>query len=772
MTLFGRWRAMRAGLRDGSGGVSAAPTGLSVRAALRRLDVLVTVLFAAAALPVLLYAERTAILVLLPAGWVTRRAMARWPRLQRPAGWCAGLLIAAAAAGAWLDWRINYASAVAALSEFLIATCLARMAIRRPREDAGMLLTVALVLLVIGGVVNVRIIYPVVLATFVALGPLALLLHHHLRELGRWRRRCERLGVAPVASAATVTLPADLSRRAAWMSLTGAVIGVVGFVVFPPLKTRAMEMRLVESIVRSGMGSDPDLHRGGEVVSNDEIVMRVWLRQGDKVLGPADIRPYFRMYTLDLYDPRGRSSWRRRLRGLSGLEAVEVDGVPRCSVLPLSGETADVALIEQRYEVYRPRGVLAALYPPVEVRGDVARRLRTSPVDHALVARFEREPERLEYTVLSAAMLTRPVQDVLAAVRRPEAIQPPDSSEIDATPRTRALVEEFVSEVPNLTDPANQLRVVNRIQQYLQSPEFRYDKEAPRIMPEDDPVDAFLFEHRAGHCEYFASAMTVLCQLAGLPARFVVGYLGSEYSQSQQCFIVRERDAHAWCEVYIPGREWVRVEATPEGAIIVPEASPLAWLRDYFQYLQFQWINILVGYDAEQRRETLAAIGGWLASVGSAVRAGDMAALGRALGRLVAGPAGAGPVLRGAYWALLGTCALVLFRGAAVGVRAVRVKRRPRASDKDDHGAAGALFRDLARLARRHGHVRRPSCTPRQFALDLVARDPRWRPAMAVVDALYAERFGGRRLDASTVERLRAEVIAAGQALKNNPPRR
>ena len=81
----------------------------------------------------------------------------------------------------------------------------------------------------------------------------------------------------------------------------------------------------------------------------------------------------------------------------------------------------------------------------------------------------------------------------------------------------------------------------------------------------EDPVDEFLFVTRRGFCEFYASAFTVLMRAAGVPARVVTGYQGGEFNAIGEYLIVRQRDAHAWAEVWLEGRGWVRVD--PTGAV-------------------------------------------------------------------------------------------------------------------------------------------------------------------------------------------------------------
>lgn len=77
-----------------------------------------------------------------------------------------------------------------------------------------------------------------------------------------------------------------------------------------------------------------------------------------------------------------------------------------------------------------------------------------------------------------------------------------------------------------------------------------------------DFVTSFVMETRKGYCTYFASAMTVLCRIAGLPARYVEGYLAEPNDRGEA--IVTGMEAHAWTEVYFEGFGWLTFDATPK----------------------------------------------------------------------------------------------------------------------------------------------------------------------------------------------------------------
>jgi len=89
-----------------------------------------------------------------------------------------------------------------------------------------------------------------------------------------------------------------------------------------------------------------------------------------------------------------------------------------------------------------------------------------------------------------------------------------------------------------------------------------YDLDPPRLPRGAEAVDYFLFESKKGFCIHYASAMVILARACGLPARYSEGYVADEFDSGTGRFIVRDKDAHAFPEVYIPGYGWMVFEPT------------------------------------------------------------------------------------------------------------------------------------------------------------------------------------------------------------------
>ena len=177
-----------------------------------------------------------------------------------------------------------------------------------------------------------------------------------------------------------------------------------------------------------------------------------------------------------------------------------------------------------------------------------------------------------------------------------------DSNSTDYPPHIATLYLQLPSLDPRIPRLARQVtasatsnyRRAREIERYLQS-NFGYTLQLPG-MREADPLARFLFERKKGHCEYFASSMTVMLRTLGIPARVVNGFRGGEYNDLTNSYIVREKDAHSWVEAYFPEYGWVTFDPTPSGP---GEAPATGWSRMalYMDAARQMWREWIVNYD-------------------------------------------------------------------------------------------------------------------------------------------------------------------------------
>ena len=252
-----------------------------------------------------------------------------------------------------------------------------------------------------------------------------------------------------------------------------------------------------------------------------------------------------------------------------------------------------------------------------------------------------------------------------------------------------------------------------------------------------DPLAAFLFDDMAGHCEYFATAMVLLARSAGIPARFVAGYIGGEQSRFSDRVTVRQSDAHAWTEVYFPGVGWVPFDPTPGiGRTSADSEGALATLRDAWGSVARVWDDYVIGVDLEDQARALLVVRDGFVDLTPGLRAGGRVALAAVL------PAA---LLVGAAW---------WWRRWRTG---------------EGHPSAGAarrrepaLHRRLTRILARLGARRGPGETPLEFSRRIAARlSPEGHEQLrALIDLYYRTRFAAVEPDAG-VRREAATRLAA-----------
>ena len=109
------------------------------------------------------------------------------------------------------------------------------------------------------------------------------------------------------------------------------------------------------------------------------------------------------------------------------------------------------------------------------------------------------------------------------------------------------------------------------------------------------PAAEFFFEKKQGYCQYFATAAVILLRLEGVPARYVTGFEVEEGNREGGHYVVRELDAHAWIEAYVPGRGWVEADPTPEAEYESLHANARAgWKSSLREWLAGQWAEISI----------------------------------------------------------------------------------------------------------------------------------------------------------------------------------
>ncbi len=209
----------------------------------------------------------------------------------------------------------------------------------------------------------------------------------------------------------------------------------------------------------------------------------------------------------------------------------------------------------------------------------------------------------------------------------------------DETPRMR---EQALRLPPNLNPHTRQLarewqetygapeRISDAALRFFRDENFFYTLQPPLLG--EHAIDEFLFDSRRGFCEHYAAAYVVLMRAAGIPARVVTGYQGGEINPIDGYLTIRQSDAHAWAEIWLEGKGWIRVDPTAAVApsriergigAALPASDPLPalvrvdgdWLRR-LQQLRHRWEAVnnawnqwVIGYNSQRQYEVLSRLG-------------------------------------------------------------------------------------------------------------------------------------------------------------------
>jgi transglutaminase-like putative cysteine protease len=379
-------------------------------------------------------------------------------------------------------------------------------------------------------------------------------------------------------------------RTAGTLLLQALPIAALFFVLFPrpdgplwglPDDARSGSTGLSESM-RPGQIS--------ELSQSDEVAFRV---RFDDAPPQADAL-YWRGPVFGRFDG---ATWKPLGRPLAPLPLPSLQGDPRTTV---------------RYTVTQEANGqpwLFALEAPTRVDGLPAGGAMLMP-DMLLVTR-ERIHHRLRYRVESTTGFQLGLNETPDSLRNwldlPQGFNP----------KTREFAAGWRAQEG---DPQ---RLVQRALLMFNREAFRYTFKPPPLGR--DSVDDFLFGTRAGFCEHYASAFVVLMRAMEIPARVVTGYQGAELNPVDGFWVVRQADAHAWAEVWIEGRGWLRVDPT---AAIAPEriehgsrvlraarresalGLPLFdGLRFNLEAMTNAWNQWVLSYDRSRQQRLLSSLG-------------------------------------------------------------------------------------------------------------------------------------------------------------------
>ena len=526
--------------------------------------------------------------------------------------------------------------------------------------------------------------------------------------------------------------------RACVLLVISLVVGTAALFFLIPRKPSAgyLSAFASRSDVSTGFSEEVNLGEIGRIQQSNEILMHVKFAPGTNV--PSDLR--WRGVALTTFDGRKWTGLREEDRG----RIPNQDGT-----FPVPSGTSHLVQARGRAVSYRvslePFGARTFFVLPHALF--VSGRYQAIRVDNTgSIFNIDDAHAVTDYSVLSE--IPPPMSASLAmsedsGVSGIVYLNLP--SELD--PR----VAERAKEVAG--DQSTSYLKALAIQNYLMKT-YRYTLQLPSARVKD-PIANFLFDRKAGHCEYFASAMAVMLRTLGIPSRIVNGFRGGEYNDVTGSYIVRARDAHSWVEAYFPGYGWYTFDPTPASTADSPSRAYL-----YLDAMREFWHEWVINYDTghqhslgfagmQHGRSAVEHIGSW-------VQSAYATSLRRA------------KELRSSFeqhmnaWTLRVTGTLIVPTLLLIAprlyqaMRRIRISRRPRL---DPHSAASIWYHRALKLLSKRGLRKSPTQTPQEFAQTIVSSPVRQR-VESFTRHYECARFGDSAEDAEKLPDLYQDLEA------------
>lgn len=380
--------------------------------------------------------------------------------------------------------------------------------------------------------------------------------------------------------------PLATLRYAGLLTLQALPFMLVLYVLFPRISGPLWGLPQDAHKASSGLTEQMSPGSIASLALSSEIAFRV---RFDGDIPPRD-KLYWRGPVMDNFDGR---TWRP---GDPATQAPVIEALAK----PISYEST--------IEANQQRWLLALDAPSPTLKNFAINSTLTVTIPQAI-------NQRARFALTSVTDYRYNVDETADVLRRNLALP------ANLNPRSRELAEGWrkASDQPIVT--------VNKGLALFSGDAFTYTLQPPLLG--ENGIDDFIFQTRRGFCEHYAAAFVVLMRAAGIPARVVGGYQGGERNPVDGFLIIRQSDAHAWAEVWLAGRGWVRVDPTAvvspsrlEGGIAsaLPAGEPLPamltvrseWVRGLryrWEAINNAWNQQVLGYNPERQRELLSRLG-------------------------------------------------------------------------------------------------------------------------------------------------------------------
>lgn len=520
------------------------------------------------------------------------------------------------------EWLNNPPTPVILIGEFLVFLQLVKLWEQRANRDYAQLLILSLLLMVAASMNTASLWFGLLLVAYLFLSLYCCLLFHLKVETDAAKAAMP----VPEEKISPTSLRQDQRYLSASMRrLTGlvavfAIFSAVLVFLFFPRGSGAGLLGPMQSFrsasALTGFSDQVTFQDVARITQNHDTIAFVQIWHDDKLVS-GNQSLYLRGLTLDTYRQTGGAlsgwEWIRSASPPAALTAMPYD--------PLTIRTDVHGRWRQRIALWPTHtDVLFALASPVVFRPLQPAGMKVRCSSDGSLQTISPINDRLDYEVYSTNDLgngDNPVPFPPGAELRaqfPRIHQFAIRSEVCGADANGSLGEQRVAQTGiGLLDE----KIAGNMEHYLRS-HFAYtlDLTDEKRLRGRDPLDAFLYDWKKGHCEYFAGAMTLMCQTLGMQARMVIGFKvdGEDYNSLNDQYAVHDSDAHAWVEVRTP-TGWKTFD--PTGSLDADQRAGVGLLgraRHMAEYLEYTYANAVIAYDSQNRQSVIASIETGLAS--------------------------------------------------------------------------------------------------------------------------------------------------------------
>lgn len=502
--------------------------------------------------------------------------------------------------------------------DFLLLLVVQRFFQRQRTREHVQLLLLGSLLMIVGAVIGTDLDYPILLVSYIALSCVALMVHNLVAE-------GERLGPRVMLELARETLRRRrvLLRAALLAAGFAALGGLLVFLLFPRWGVGAFLRGSIAGEPRSGFSNEVSLGGFGRIKEDATVIMHLDVHHPTNAEKRATW--HLRGTAFDLYDngrwrhsrfgeaaallpvwgyatiaPEGRALVRRARPGdVAPIRPIPIPGFRDSQEILHATVTLEDIGADALFVAAEPLAVRLRPRGPVEER---ARLLAGRNREY----RVGKPPGPVQYEFISR--IGRPTRAELATTGEPT-VPASLAAYVTVSPsigeEVRALARELAASQPT------RLGKVEAIMDHLAGYDYTLDQPtSSRVTEGADPLDGFVLDTQAGHCEYFATALAVMLREVGVPTRLVNGYYGAHHNPLGDFWAVRQADAHSWVEVHFGRLGWVTFDPTPPAGRLAGDDAPLwpaaAQLLDAVRNVYLEWV---IDYDLGKQMRILEDLG-------------------------------------------------------------------------------------------------------------------------------------------------------------------